>query len=97
MSNDVEAVERWRRRVAEGHQAVSAGRYDEAVRAFAGALEGLTGALGADHPEVEELGEDLQAARSMGEMFQFGKEVGYRDWAGPTPEETDGDEGGDAP
>ena len=79
-------VERARAQVALAHELVAAGRYAPAIAAFQEAWEVLRGALGPDHPEVEELALDLEAARQMAEAQAFGREAGLRGWDGPEPD-----------
>lgn len=78
MQEDGEELARWRDHVAAAHATVIAGRYADAVRALGEAVAPLTRLLGADHPEVAELVDDLQAAASMGDLAEFIDEVGFR-------------------
>lgn len=75
---DGEELARWRDQVVASHALVVAGRYADAVRGFVEALGPLRRILGDRHPEVEELVDDLEAARSMGEVATFVDEVGFR-------------------
>ncbi len=68
----------WRNHVARAHTMVVAGRYADAVRAFGEAVAPLTRLLGAEHPEVGELVDDIAAAASMGDIATFVDEVGFR-------------------
>jgi hypothetical protein len=68
----------WRNHVSRAHEQVLAGRYAEAVRAFGEAVGPLTRLLGADHPEVAELVDDIDAAASMGDIAAFVDEAGFR-------------------
>lgn len=79
-----EELAQWRNHVARAHELVIAGRYADAVRAFREAIEPLTRLLGASHPEVAELVDDLEAAASMGDIAAFVEEAGFR-YGGPTP------------
>lgn len=72
-----------RARVLEGHDAVSAGRYDDAAATFREALDGLAEHLGADHPEVQDLVADLVTVADMAGVARFGEEMGFR-WS-PLP------------
>lgn len=71
-------VARWRDEVRRAHELVPRGRYDEAITRFEAALVGLRERLGASHPEVEELVDDLDAARSMRDVAQWSREMGFR-------------------
>lgn len=68
----------WRNHVSRAHTWVVAGRYADAVRAFGEAVSPLTRLLGAEHPEVAELVDDIAAAASMGDLAAFVDEVGFR-------------------
>lgn len=57
--------------VSEGHRKVSVGRYAEAIRLFAHALPALRARLGVDHPEVEELLDDLRTVHDMAGVADF--------------------------
>lgn len=71
-------VARWRDEVRRAHEIVPRGRYDEAIARFEAALVALRERLGDTHPEVEELVDDLEAARSMRDVAQWTREMGFR-------------------
>jgi len=55
-----------RAQIAGAHRLVMEGNYSGAAQGFARALVPLKEHLGAEHPEVEELVEDLKAVVEMG-------------------------------
>lgn len=71
-----EVVERARAEVVRGHALVAHGSYPEALAAFLAARASLVDALGADHPEVQELDEDVEAVREMAGVAAFAAELG---------------------
>lgn len=73
-----------RAEVAEGHRRVGAGDYPAAIARFRAAGPVLQAALGADHPEVVELLEDLRAVEEMQGVQQWGQEMGFRGFGGPS-------------
>jgi hypothetical protein len=85
-----DTVARWRDEVRRAHELVPRGRYDEAITRFEAALVALRERLGAAHPEVEELVDDLDAARSMRDVAQWSREMGFRT-PGVVPKADDGD------
>ncbi|MCB9666450.1 MAG: hypothetical protein H6732_20235 [Alphaproteobacteria bacterium] len=76
-------LETWRARVAHAHEQVVAGDYDSALATFVMALPALRARLGAAHPEVVELGEDVDTLRSMQCMADLAREVGGGPAFGP--------------
>lgn len=80
---DLERIRAARARVAEGHRCVEAGDYAEAIARFRAAGAVLEAGLGADHPEVVELIEDLRAVEEMQGVRQWGQEMGFRGFGGP--------------
>jgi diadenosine tetraphosphatase ApaH/serine/threonine PP2A family protein phosphatase len=81
---DGRGLEEIRQDVRAGHEHVRQGRYREARIVFDRALPDLTEALGADHPEVEELVDDIETVDAMAGVADFGATMGYR-WNTPTP------------
>lgn len=66
-----------RAQVARAHASVAAGEYAAAVSGFREALEPLRSVLGAEHPEVEELADDLRTAAEMAGVADFGDAAGF--------------------
>jgi len=71
-------VQQARARVQEGHARVSRGEYPGAARAFAEGLVVLRDALGVEHPEVQELMEDLRTVHDMAGVADFLGAAGLR-------------------
>lgn len=76
MTNDT--IQQAREQVRQGHCLVEAGAYGDAHRAFVQALVVLRDALGKDHPEVQELVEDLLTVNEMAGVQGFLGTVGLR-------------------
>jgi hypothetical protein len=79
-SNDLSEA---RAKVAVGHKAVGAGEYLEAHGAFSEALPRLRAVLGDEHPDVQELADDLRTVADMAGVADFGAVMGFR-WSDPT-------------
>lgn len=58
-------------RVQQAHEHVAAGRYRDAMRAFAEGVVGLRDALGEEHPETREAMADLQTVQEMAGVADF--------------------------